>query len=214
MRKLFSRRPSPALVVAIIAVILALAGTATAALTKKDKKSVKKIADSEITKLAPGLSVANAANAANASKSANSDALGGVGPGGYTQGGGHQFFGTKNGAAPSTNNALLSIPGIANITFNCGSNGVDNTVTITNTSGANLGDVGQTQETGGGAGASLDPFGPGINNGASVTIDHQAPGGTVADTTLMLWNSQNGKVASIQISNVFCNYSAWASTNQ
>jgi hypothetical protein len=205
------------MVVAIIAVILALAGTATAALTKKDKKKVRNIADGEITKLAPGLSVASAANAANASnaaKAANSDALGGVGPGGFTQGGGHQYFGTKNGAAPSTNNQLLSIPGIANIRFNCAANGVDNTVTITNTSGANLGDVGQTQETGGGAGASLDPFGPGINDGASVTIDHQSPGGTVANTTLMLWNAQNGKVASIQISNVFCSYSAWASTNQ
>jgi hypothetical protein len=196
------------MVVAVVAVILALAGTATAALTKKDKKKVRNIADGEITKLAPGLSVASAG------KAGNSDALGGVGPSGYTQGGGHQYFGVKNAGVSTNNNLLLNIPGIGNITFNCGSNGVDNTVTIHNTSGVSLGDVGQTQETGGGAGASLDPFGPAINNGASVTIDHQAPGGTVANTTLMLWNEAANKVASIQISNVFCSYSAWASTNQ
>jgi hypothetical protein len=144
----------------------------------------------------------------------NADALGGIGPGGFQQGAGHAYFGTKNGAAPSINNALLDIPGVASITFNCAANGVDNTVTITNTSGGILGDVGQTQETGGGAGASLDPFGPGINNGASVTIDHQAPGGTVADTTLQLWSTSTGKVAQIEISNVFCSYSATAHTNQ
>jgi hypothetical protein len=205
MRKLFKHAPSPAMVVAVVAVVLALGGSAVAALTKKDKKQVKNIANNEITKRASGLSVAKAADA---------DKLGGIAASGFQQGAGHTYFGTKNGSTNTVNNALLSIPGIADITFNCAANGVDNTVKITNTSGGSLGDVGQTQKTGGGAGASLDPFGPGINNGASVTIDHQAPGGTVADTTLQLWDATSGKVAQIEISNVFCSYSATAHTNQ
>jgi hypothetical protein len=205
MRNALERRPSPAMVVAIVAVILAVGGTATAALTKKDKKQVRNIAKNEVSKQAPSLSVAKAADA---------DKLGGIAPGGFTQGAGHTYFGTDDAAPSTNNNALLNIPGIANITFNCGANGVDNSVTITNTSGGILGDVGQTQETGGGAGASLDPFGPGLANGASVTIDHQAPGGTVADTTLQLWNATSGKVAQVQISNVFCSYAATAHTNQ
>jgi hypothetical protein len=214
MRKLLSRRPSASMIVAIIAVILAVGGTATAALNKKDKKKVRSIADSEITKLAPGLSVANAANAsnaANAAKAANSDALGGVGPGGYTQGAGHNYFGANTGDNPSTGNALLNIPGVANITFNCAANGIDSTLVITNTSGSFLGDVGQNQDSNS---ADLDPFGPNISNGASVSISHTGAGNTVADTTFQLWNDQNGKVASVHVSNVFCFYGASASTNQ
>jgi len=212
MRKLLSRRPSPAMIVAIIAVILALAGTATAALTKKDKKSVRKIADSEISKKASGLSVANAANASNAAKAANSDALGGVGPSGYVQGGGHSFFGTKSATTSTTGNALLNVPGFANITFNCAANGVDSTVVISNTSGASLSDVGQEQGTGG---AILNPFGPSIASGGSVNLVHNnAAGHGVTNTVLQLWNSQSGKAATVVISNVFCDYSASATTNQ
>jgi hypothetical protein len=193
------------MIVAIIAVILALAGTATAALTKKDKKQVRNIAKSEISKQAPGLSVANAAKAANA------DALGGVAPSGYTQGGGHNYFGANTGDNPSTGNPLLNIPGIGNITFNCAANGVDSSVTITNTSGSFLVDVGQTQDI---DEATLNPFGPNISNGNSVTINHTGANNQVADTTLQLFNDQNNKFASIHISNVFCSYGASASTNQ
>jgi hypothetical protein len=57
------KRPSPAMIVAIIALIAALGGSALAGglLTKK---KAKKIADAQITKRAPGLSVASA-NTAN-----------------------------------------------------------------------------------------------------------------------------------------------------
>ena len=203
MRKLASRRPSPAMVVAIIAVILALAGTATAALTKKDKKQVRKIADGEISKQAPGLSVAKAGDA---------DKLGGVAPSGYVQGGGHTFFGTNSASTNTTNNALLNVPGFANITFNCASNGVDTTVHITNTSGVSLSDVGQNQSI---VGATLDPFGPAIAAGGTVNIVHTNGGtGAVANTTLQLWSSANNKTATIIISNVFCDYTASATTNQ
>ena len=68
--KRFARmlRPSPALVIACIALFLAMGGVGYAALKGKDKKKVRAIADQEITKQAPGLSVANAANAANAAQ--------------------------------------------------------------------------------------------------------------------------------------------------
>jgi hypothetical protein len=212
MRKLLSRRPSAAMIVAIIAVILAVGGTATAALNKKDKKKVRNIADQEISKQAPGLSVANAANAANAAKASNSDALGGVGPAGYTQGGGHSYFGTKSAGTSTNNNALLNIPGFANLTFNCAANGVDSTVHITNTSGVSLGDVGQNQTI---SQANLEPFGPAISPGGTVNIVHTNGGtGAVANTTLQLWNASASKTATVEISNVFCDYTASALTNQ
>jgi hypothetical protein len=212
MGKLFKHAPSPAMVVAVIAVVLALGGTAVAALSGKDKKKVRNIADQEITKKAPGLAVASAGTAANASNAADAAKLGGVAPSGYQQGAGHTLFGAKSASAPSTGNALLNIPGIANITMDCAANGVDSTVHITNTSGVNLGDVGQNQAN---AGATLNPFGPGLANGATVDINHvNSSGNGVADTVLMLWSDSADKVASIHISNVFCNYGATATTNQ
>jgi hypothetical protein len=51
------RRPSPALVLAVVALVAALGGTAAAG-GIVTKKKAKKIADSEITRLAPFLSVA------------------------------------------------------------------------------------------------------------------------------------------------------------
>jgi hypothetical protein len=203
MRKLFKHAPSPAMVVAVVAVILALGGTAVAALSKKEKKQTANIANNEITKRASGLAVASAGDASK---------LGGVAPSGYQQGGGHTYFGTKSGGAPSSGNALLSIPGIANITFDCSASGVDSTVHITNTSGVNLGDVGQEQGNGT---PGLNPFGPGLANGATVDLVHiNASNKGVTDTVLMLWDPASGKVASIHITNVFCSYGATATTNQ
>jgi hypothetical protein len=67
------KRPSPALVVAILALVAAVAVPAFA-LTKKEKRVVRKIANAQITKRAPGLSVAsaNTANTAGNSQTANS----------------------------------------------------------------------------------------------------------------------------------------------
>jgi hypothetical protein len=76
------RRPSPAMIVAVVALIVALGGTAVGAAFVNKKQN----------KLAPGLSVAsaknadnaaNAANAANAGNASNAQQLGGVGPAGY-----------------------------------------------------------------------------------------------------------------------------------
>jgi hypothetical protein len=202
MRKLFKHRPSPAMIIAVIALILSLGGSAYA-LSKKDKKQVRNIADSEITKKAPGLSVGKAGDA---------DKLGGIAAAGFNQGGGHTYFGSISAAAPSIGNALLNIPGIATVTFDCSASGVDSTVHITNTSGVNLGDVGQEQGNGT---PGLNPFGPGLANGATVDLIHvNASNKGVTDTVLMLWNASANKVASIHISNVFCNYGATATTNQ
>ena len=66
MERLRGRKPSPAMVVSIIALVFALAGSAAAgvatisALSKKEKKQTRNIADSEVNKLAPGLSVKSA----------------------------------------------------------------------------------------------------------------------------------------------------------
>lgn len=73
-------RPSPAMVVAIAALIVALSGTAIAGgvLNKKKVKKItnkvsKKVANKQITKRAPGLSVASA-NTANSANSAGNAA--------------------------------------------------------------------------------------------------------------------------------------------
>jgi hypothetical protein len=68
------RRPSPAMIVAIVALIAALGGTAVAGgfITKKKAKN---IANNQITQRAPGLSVASAKSADSAK---NSDALQGL----------------------------------------------------------------------------------------------------------------------------------------
>ena len=78
------RRPSAALVVAVIALVFAVAGTAVAVvgLTGKEKKQVKKI----IKKKAPGLAVATAGKATNiysAQVAGNGNMLGSV-PAGAT----------------------------------------------------------------------------------------------------------------------------------
>lgn len=63
---MLKKRPSPSMVVAIIALVFALVGTAIGsvatlnALSKKQKKQTRSIADTEVNKLAPGLSVKNA----------------------------------------------------------------------------------------------------------------------------------------------------------
>lgn len=78
MRNMLRRRPSPAMIVALVALSVALAGTAVAGVatisaldkheTKKVKKLARKQANKRITKRAPHLSVKNAdtAGVANA----------------------------------------------------------------------------------------------------------------------------------------------------
>ncbi|HEY7121128.1 MAG TPA: hypothetical protein VH329_01090 [Solirubrobacterales bacterium] len=103
-------RPSPALVIACLALFLAMGGVGYAALKGKDKKKVRSIADQEISKQAPGLSVATAQNAQNAER------LGG------TPAGGLQKF-CSGGAIKATvvvdttgasNTGFTDVPG-----FNC-----------------------------------------------------------------------------------------------
>jgi hypothetical protein len=89
MGDLLKRRTSPALVVAVMALIAAVAGAAVASPSaEKSAKAVtpgkaKNIANSEITKRAPGLSVASAATANNATNATNASQLGGVSASGY-----------------------------------------------------------------------------------------------------------------------------------
>jgi len=87
MRRIKGRRPSPAMVIALVALVAAFAGesiadVATKALTKKEKKQTKKIARNKanqaIDQRAPGLSVANAVNATNATNATNASNAGSV----------------------------------------------------------------------------------------------------------------------------------------
>jgi hypothetical protein len=60
--KLRGRRPSPAMIVAVLALSVSVAGTAVAAgvFSKQEKKVIKKLANKKITKRAGGLNVASA----------------------------------------------------------------------------------------------------------------------------------------------------------
>ena len=63
MKLISSKRPSAAMIVAVLAVSLGLGGSAVAAigfLTQKQVKQVKRISNKQITKRAPGLAVASA----------------------------------------------------------------------------------------------------------------------------------------------------------
>jgi hypothetical protein len=81
MKNIRGKKPSPAMLVAIVALVFAVAGTSVAgvatisALSKKEKKQTRNIAKSQINKAAPGLSVANATNAGNAADAEQLDGL-------------------------------------------------------------------------------------------------------------------------------------------
>jgi hypothetical protein len=64
------RRPSPAMVIAIVALIAALGGTAVAG-GVINKKKAKNIANNVVTQRAPGLSVSHAGSADNATNASN-----------------------------------------------------------------------------------------------------------------------------------------------
>lgn len=212
MRKLLSHRPSAPMIIAIVALVLSLGGSAVAALKGKDKKKVRSIADQEITKLAPGLAVASAGTAGTAGSAGTAgDAakLGGALPSQYVRGGGHIVMGTKAAGSSSSNNALLTIPGIGSITFDCAANGNDSLIHIANSSGTILSMAGQDQDS---ASSSFSPVG---HIAAGTTTDFSHSGTAVLATTrLQLWNSQAGKTATVVLSNLSCDYTGWASTNQ
>jgi hypothetical protein len=111
MRSL-KRKPSPALVVAIMALCVSLVGTAiavpiaTVSLNKKEKKQIRKISgkisNKRITKRAPGLSVASAQaadTARSADSASNANALGGVLASGYVRNGCESPMGQIRGFA-------------------------------------------------------------------------------------------------------------------
>jgi hypothetical protein len=93
------RRPSPAMIVAIVALIAALGGTAVAGgfITKKKAKN---IANNVVTQRAPGLAVGSAKTADSAK---NSDALGGLGA--------SSFQGRVRWAFVAANGAILAQSG-------------------------------------------------------------------------------------------------------
>jgi hypothetical protein len=111
MGDLLKRRTSPALVVAVMALIAAVAGAAVASPSaEKSAKAVtpgkaKNIANTEITKRAPGLSVASAANANNAASANNASQLGGTPASGYQK---KVLFAVIDGGSGTINRSNVS----------------------------------------------------------------------------------------------------------
>ena len=135
------RRPSPAMVVAIVALIAALGGTAIGA-GFVTKKKAKKIAANQVNKLAPGLSVAKAKKANDA------DALGGKNSAAFETGAAADTrtntdpLGTNNEIVLSTNITLpagKTVTAIASVEASSDGGGNDNincNLTIAGTDGA------------------------------------------------------------------------------
>lgn len=116
MRQATSRRkPSPAMVVAIIALAFAVTGTSVAgvatisALSKKDKKQIKGIAQGEIGKAAPGLAVASAKTAGSADNAANADKLDGRDASDFTPAGRVHSSGRVVLNDPTPNDGVLAL---------------------------------------------------------------------------------------------------------
>ena len=84
-----SHHPSPSLLVAVIALVVALTGGAIAgagsASKPVTKKVVKKVANKQISKRAPGLSVASAKSAETAKAAEDARSLQGIGPDGFVR---------------------------------------------------------------------------------------------------------------------------------
>jgi hypothetical protein len=91
------RRPSPAMIVAIVALIAALGGSAVAG-GVLNKKKAKNIANNVVTQRAPGLSVASAKSADSANSAKDADKLGGKAP---------DVFETASGSDVRTNTLPL-----------------------------------------------------------------------------------------------------------
>jgi len=138
MERFRGKRPSPAMVVSLIALVFALAGSAAAgvatisALTKKEKAQTRNIADTEINKLAAGLSVRSAGTAGSAG---NSDTLGGIGANGFVRGSG-RLVPVRGYVAVGAVKTLLDVSGVGRLDVACGNSGQDVTVLYVNLSGA------------------------------------------------------------------------------
>jgi hypothetical protein len=117
MQGSLTRRPSPAIIVAVLALVAALAGTAiagpNASTSAVSKKKVKKIATKQIKKLAPGLSVASATNADSA---ANSNALGGKPPGAFASSTSEPYRSIDTPGQPQFQNSWANFAGFDRMT--------------------------------------------------------------------------------------------------
>jgi hypothetical protein len=203
MNKALKRRPSPAMVVAMLALFVAIGGTALAG-GVLNKKKVNKI----ISNRAPGLSVASAKNADRAKNADNADRLGGLDPSVYrtssnftssttdvpitgtltTIGSPIQVTteGTKRlialGSAHATNNSTTSTHGTF---FFCH-------VTIDGTAGVDNTDFASPNATWNPVDASVAPMasavvGPGTHTVALVCAAVADPVATVKDDSLAAW---------------------------
>jgi hypothetical protein len=121
------RTPSPAIVISIIALVFAVGGGfAVAKKHHSDSKSDKKIANKQITKRAPGLSVAHAKTADTAAQAANADKLGGLASADFQQGKRFSVFLNEDGTqvvASSGNFDVVAVCDIDNSLASFGNEG-------------------------------------------------------------------------------------------
>jgi hypothetical protein len=125
-RRITERRPSPALVVAVLALVAGVAGTALAAdpVAKKavTKKKVKKIAKKQVTKLAPGLHVASAdtaTTAGEATRASDADLLDGIDSAKLLRGSGRTFAVHGTDAPSGGPSAPIALQIGGNFTLTC-----------------------------------------------------------------------------------------------
>jgi hypothetical protein len=117
--KMREKRLSAPMVLSIIAVVFALAGTGVAsvatisALSGKEKRQTRRIADTEVNKLAPGLSVKSAGSASNAAT------VGGI-----------EVKPLASIAAPGTTNATVAQVGPVKVLVSCGTGGSNQAVSV------------------------------------------------------------------------------------
>lgn len=220
-------RPSPALIVALIALSVALSGTAIAA-TKINGKNLKnrsvpaaKIKVNSLTgkeireeklgrvpRAAKADTATAAASATTATSAANAEKLAGLAPTAFAQGGGHLYSATAATGANTVDQPILAVPGIGTMQADCAANGLDAILEMTNASGVTLLLMGSSTTTAGAV--TLTPNTTTFSDGTTATL----AGRQVGTSTFQAWNTASGKSASFLVSNIFCNFTAHASTNQ
>ena len=243
MTKFFRSRPSPSMVVAMVALFVALSGGAYASVALNQVRSVHikngevkrvdiannavnsaklangGVADVDIASVGAAKVVGKVASAAtadsattatsatSAASAADSQKLGGLAASAFVQGSGHAYHSALSTNSNTNDQIILSVPGVATVLADCAANALDTQISVRNDSGGVLNLLGQTQIA---ATSSMHPNTPGLVNGGIVDLT----GRQVGTTTMQVWNPSTGLSATLNISNIFCLFTASAVTNK
>ena len=152
-------------------------------------------------------SATTATSATSAASAADSQKLGGLAASAFVQGSGHAYHSALSTNSNTNDQIILSVPGVATVLADCAANGLDTLISVRNDSGGVLNLLGQTQIA---ATSSMHPNTPGLVNGGIVDLT----GRQVGTTTMQVWNPTTGLSATLNISNIFCLFTASAVTNK